>query len=278
MTQVLLPLSLSELWAGMAQHPQGRVFAGGTDLFVKLRGRADRPTALIGLERVAELREVRCDGATLRIGAAAPVGHLAQHEAVRRDFPALASALTSIGGPALRNMATLGGNVCTASPAGDTLPPLYVLGARMVVRSAAGERIVPVEEFILAPGRTALREGEVLAAVLLERPQGQNTQLFTKVGQRRAHAIAVASLAVCATVAPEGRRQVRCAWGSVGPTVVRSPEADKLLAENPLNEATVALAAQAAREAVAPIDDIRASAQYRRIVAGNLLYRLLEKR
>lgn len=275
MTHVLFPRSFAELWEAMAQHPQSRIFAGGTDLFVKLRGRVDRPIALIGLERVAELREIRSDGATLRIGAAAPVGRLARHEMIRRDFPALAEALTSIAGPALRNMATVGGNVCTASPAGDSLPPLYVLGARMVVRSVASERIVPIEEFILAPGRTALREGEVLIAVLIDRPQGKAMQLFTKVGQRRAHAIAIASLAVCATRDSEGRRQVRCAWGSVGPTVVRSLVVNKLLAENPLNEATVALAAQTARKAVAPIDDIRASAEYRRTVAGNLLYRLL---
>lgn len=277
MTQLLFPRSLAELWETWAQHPQGRIFAGGTDLFVKLRSQAGRPAALIGLERVAELREVRADGETLRIGAAAPVGHLTQHEIIRQDFPALRDALTSIGGPALRNMATLGGNVCTASPAGDTLPPLYVLGARMVVRSAAGERIVPIEKFILAPGRTALQEKEVLVAVLIEQPPQNALQLFTKVGQRRAHAIAIASLAVCATPGLEGRCAVRCAWGSVGPTVVCSPAVDRLLTENPLNEATVAQAAQAAREAVAPINDIRASAEYRRTVAGHLLYRLLEK-
>lgn len=278
MTQVPMPRSLAELWDAMAQQPQARVFGGGTDLFVKLRGQPGQPPARIGLERIAELREVAWDAATLRIGAAAPVGALARHDGIRRDFPALAAALLSIGGPALRNMATIGGNVCTASPAGDTLPPLYVLGARAVVRSAAGERIVPIREFVLGPGKTALQQGEILAAVLIDRPTCGTMQLFSKVGQRRAHAISVASLAVCAGAVADGRRPFRCAWGSVGPTVVCSRMVDRILSENPIDEATVGRAASAAREAVTPIDDIRGSAEYRRTVAGNLLYRLLETR
>lgn len=277
MTRVVLPRTLAELWEAFAEDPQGLVFAGGTDLFVRLRSAATLPATLIGLERLDELRGVEEAGDTLRLGAATPVADLAATPALRRDFPVLCRGLESMGGPALRNMATLGGNLCTASPAGDTLPPLTVLGATVVLLSSRGQRTLPIEEFLVAPGRSALRPGEVVGSVLLAKPGGETKQYFEKVGQRRANAIAVASLAFVARITAGGDwTEVRCAYGSVGPTVVRAREVESILTGPPPDPDRIARARQAARRAVCPIDDLRASAEYRRAVAGNLLYRLLD--
>jgi xanthine dehydrogenase FAD-binding subunit len=171
-------------------------------------------------------------------------------------------------------MGTLGGNLATASPAGDSLPALYALGAEVELASAAGWRRLPVGEFILGPGRTALRPGEVIAAVLAPAARGFDRQHYQKVGQRRALAISIASLA--ALVQTEGGvvRRARLAWGSLGPTVVVSPRAEQLMAGRPLTPEGLAPAAEEARRAVAPISDLRAGAEHRRALAGNLVLRL----
>lgn len=276
MMTVCLPASLDDLWAAIAARPQARLFAGGTDVLVHVHQGRVAATDLIGLERVAALQGVREDGAWMEIGAATPLARLIDDARIAHAFPALTAAMRTIGGPAIRNMATLGGNLCTASPAGDSLPALYVLDAELVLRSREGSRQLPIREFILGPGRTALRPGEILTALRVRRDHGYTLQHFEKVGQRQAHAIAIASLAVCATLAEDGTvRAARCAWGSVGPTMVESDAVQAALIGQPLSAASLADAAAAAREAVKPIDDIRASAAYRRQVAGNLLFRLI---
>ncbi len=275
MSAVLLPDSLEALWAEMDAHPQARLFAGGTDLLVHLHTGRAQAGDLIGLERIGELRGVREDGDAIFIGATTPVTRLIEDARIAGEFPVLTAALATIGGPALRNMATLGGNLCTASPAGDSLPALYVLEAELVLQSRHGQRKVSIREFILGPGRTALAAGEIVSAIRLRRNHGFNLQHFEKVGQRQAHAISIASLAVCATLSDDQTvSTIRCAWGSVGPTMVESETVHAALLGRVLNEATLAEAAEAARMAVAPIDDIRATAAYRRQVAGNLLFRL----
>lgn len=275
MTGVLLPRSLDELWNALHAHPDSCLFSGGTDLLVRRRGGSICPSALIGLERIPELRGVREEGDDIVIGAVTPVAHLVSDVRIATAFPVLSAALGTIGGPAIRNMATIGGNICTASPAGDSLPPLSVLDGELILKSPSGERCVPIRDFITGPGTTCLQRGEVLAAVRLKRGHGLNLQHFEKVGQRKAHAIAIASLAVCATRQDDGTvHNVRCAWGSVGPRIVESPAVHAILSGHRLTDTLLAEAAGVARREVCPIDDIRASADYRRTVAGNLLLRL----
>ena len=136
MTRVLLPATLPELWEALAASPGAPLLAGGTDLLVRLRARRQRPEALVGLERLAELRTIRRQGRSLRIGALATHAMIAGHPLVLRHAPVLARAVSEVGGPAIRNMGTLGGNLCTASPAGDSLPALAVLEARVELLSA----------------------------------------------------------------------------------------------------------------------------------------------
>jgi xanthine dehydrogenase FAD-binding subunit len=273
---VLLPRSLDELWEALEEHPQAALYAGGTDLLVRLRQGLVEAPALVCLERLSELAAIEDRGQEVLIGALATHQAVLDSELVRREFPVLTAALAELGSPPIRHMGTLGGNIVTASPAGDSLPPLYVLEAEVELRSFRGRRRLPLAEFITGPGCTRLERGEVLAGVWVPKAAGFNRHHFEKVGRRKALAISVASLAALLEVSDEGVVQrARLAWGSVGPTVIRSREVEELLEGRPLDEATLRRAAEAARRVVQPISDLRASADYRRRVAGNLLLRLV---
>ena len=275
---VLTPRDLPELFAMLGQ-PGAQALAGGTDLLVRLRalqakGQAG-PETLVRLDALEALRGVaqQADG-TLRLGAASTHAELLAHPLVRAHLPELAAALAELGSPPIRNMGTLGGNLCTASPAGDTLPPLMALGAEVELTSASGARRMPLADFITGPGRTRLEPGEVLAAVLAPPAQGFQVRRFEKVGRRSALAVAVVSLAALLKLERGRVVEARLAWGSVGPVVWRCPEAEAVLAGQRLTLSALGRAAEVVRQRVQPIDDVRASADYRRQVAGNLLLRL----
>jgi CO/xanthine dehydrogenase FAD-binding subunit len=173
-------------------------------------------------------------------------------------------------------MGTIGGNICTASPAGDALPPLYLLEAELELCSAKATRIMPIGSFIAGPGKTRLEAGEILTAVRVKNPVEYDLHHFEKIGQRKALACSIASLAALVRIFPTGEiGAVRLAWGSVGPTVVTSAAVESMLIGEKPSAALFARAAEAVRRAVSPIDDLRATASYRRTVAGNLLLRLL---
>ncbi len=270
-----MPDRLDDLWDILAEHPEGALFAGGTDLLVKIRnGRLD-PPCLIGLERLEPFKGVRVSGDEVFIGACTTHTTLLEHPVIGNEFPILARAISSLGSPPVRNMGTIGGNIATASPAGDTLPPLYALGAEVEVLRKEGSRRVGVAEFIRGPGETALLPGEIVSGVWLRKDQGFNLHHYEKVGQRKAQAIAVVSLAAVLKVNREWTVEAaRFAWGSVGPTVLTSVEADGAILGKPLCMEALETVAAIGRRFVSPIDDIRASAAYRRTVAGNLVLRL----
>jgi CO/xanthine dehydrogenase FAD-binding subunit len=277
MSRVLTPRSLAELWEAMADHPQAALYAGGTDLLPAIRRGAPAPETLICLERIEEIKGVERREGRLRLGAGTVHADLLEHALVREELPVLAQALSVLGSPPIRRMGTLGGNLVTASPAGDCLPPLYVLEARVETASAQGRRLTPIRDFILGPGRTALAPGEIVAAVEIERPPVGALHHFEKAGKRRALAIAVASLAALLELGEDGEiRRARLAWGSLGPTVVASRLAAEALEGRPLNLESLRAAADLARREVRPISDPRASREYRRALAGNLILRLAE--
>jgi CO/xanthine dehydrogenase FAD-binding subunit len=174
-------------------------------------------------------------------------------------------------------MGTLGGNVVSASPAGDTLPPLYVLGAEVELQTLSQKRRISITDFIQGPGQTVLSGGEILSGVYIRKQPEFTIHHFEKVGRRRALAIALVSLAAIMEIGSDGLiRKARLAWGSMGPTVVTYPAAEELLPGNPLCFEVLEKAASQIRAMVSPIDDVRASAEYRRQVAGNLLIRLMD--
>ncbi len=279
MRQVRLPKDIDELWRVLSENPKAVLYAGGTDLLPRLRNRVVEPSALVCLERVEELRGVEDHGDKVLIRACTTHAQLLGDPLFEKQCPLLHKALKVLGSPLIRNMGTIGGNIMTASPAGDTLPPLYLSDAELELWSRSGSRLVPIADFIKGPGQTALGPREILAGIWLRGDRGFNLHHYEKVGQRKALAISVVSLAASLRITETGIiERVRLAWGSVGPRVMMSEEVERLLTGRPLTGETLEKAVPFVHKAVRPMHDIRASAQYRRIVAGNLLFRLLDCR
>jgi CO/xanthine dehydrogenase FAD-binding subunit len=275
MRNVSLPRTLNDLWQILRDEPRSTLYAGGTDLLVKMRSGLIQPLHLVCLERIDELKAVEDREEEIFIGSCTTFTKLLQSPLIRKHFPVLINGLKILGSPPLRNMATIGGNIVTASPAGDTLPPLHVLRAELELKRRDSSRRVPIRDFFKGPGETILTPGEVLTAIWLKKCSDFDRHHYEKVGQRKALAIAVVSLAALLRVSDGGIvKEARLAWGSVAPTVVTSAEVEAILIGNRLSRQVLEKAAQLARTIVKPIDDLRASADYRRQVAGNLLLRL----
>lgn len=274
--QVLFPQTIKELQTLLAEIPQGRIMAGGTDLLVKLRQDEQSIPAVFCLERLSELQQTGWQQDEFCIGAAVTQQQLLDNAVIQTEYRGLYQALNELASPPIRHVATLAGNVCSASPAADSLPPLIVLGAKIDIVGPAGRRAIPVADFVSGPGKNCLQTGEFVSGIRLPRlPQGA-VSFYYKVGKRKALAIAVASLAAVYRTAAEGTLQnIRLAWGSVGPTVVTAQPVEEFLCGKTLSEEVLRQAGELVRQAVSPIDDVRASADYRRSLAGNLLLKLL---
>ncbi|ADW19293.1 molybdopterin dehydrogenase FAD-binding protein [Desulfobulbus propionicus DSM 2032] len=278
MSAVLIPTCLDQALDLLAEHPDALPLAGGTDLLVRLRAR-DPGSAppLLSLARIEQLQGVAEHSSFLAIGAATPFARILADPLVERHAPLVAQAARTIGGPAVRNMATIGGNIATASPAGDSLPPLCLHDARIELASPAGRRVLPLDAFLHGPGRTARQQGELITRILLPKAPPFSRERFVKVGRRRAHAISVTSFAGLARLDDEGViADIRMAWGSVGPTVVRLPGLEAELVGVRVDRAPLGHIHQTVHQGVSPLSDLRASAEYRRLVAANLAVRFVE--
>lgn len=276
MKTVLFPLNLEELWSIWQDNPGAQLMAGGTDLLVKLRNKKINIKTIICLEKIKELQQINTNGSQIFIGAMANHQQLLDNSVVKSRLGCLYQAAAVLGSPPVRHMGTIGGNICTASPAGDTLPPLYVLQADLELISPTGSRIVPIEEFIYGPGQTALAPMELLKQIIIDLPPPEVKTQYHKVGQRKALAISVCSLAGYVRLTGDGSiDEARLAWGSVGPTVMRFPEVEELLYGHRISLDLLRQCGQTAASKVRPISDIRASAEYRRQLTASLLMRLL---
>ena len=272
----LLPTSIAEATGALADRPDAVVLAGGTDLMVAVNAGLTSLSSVVALGDIAELRGVRRVGGVLVIGSMTTYAELLSGEAAALA-PALAEASRTVGSPQIRNAGTLGGNLGTASPAGDTLPVLVALDAEVDVVGPDGARTVALADFVTGPKRTSLGTAELIAAVRV--PVLDGPQQYRKVGVRNAMVIAVASLAL---VVDRTGRSVRVGLGSVGPVPLRAPEAEAFAA-GAVDWSTGALvepdAAVRFGELVAgaarPIDDHRSSASYRRHAIGVLARRAL---
>lgn len=276
---VIVPRSLPEALQALADAPDATLLAGGTDLMVEVNSGHRRVQEVIVVNRVAELCSWRHDPTvgSLFIGAGVTYAEISQSP-IAEWVPALAQAARTVGSPQIRHAATIGGNLGTCSPAGDGLPPLAALGAVVHLASAAGERSLSFGEYMVGPKRTARLPGEMILGVTV--PVLHGWQGYSKVGVRNAMVIATASAAL---VADETSSSVRLALGSVGPVILRCPEAEALagaqvdFAARSVSDAVVDSFAALAREASRPIDDHRSSAAYRRHAVGVLAARLLRR-
>ena len=278
---VLTPTTLDEALQMLTARPDALALAGGTDLLVELNEGHRRLTwgddDVVALSRVPELSTwtVEPSARLLTIGAGVTWATV-EREPLRSLVPALAEAARTVGSPQIRNAGTVGGNLATCSPAGDGLPVLAALDATVSLRSAAGERTLPIGEFMVGVKRTALLPGELIASVTVRLLDGW--QGYSKVGVRNAMVIAIAGVCVATDLASQS---VRVAMGSVAPTIVRGTAAEEYAA-TVVDWEGRGVTAEAARrfgelatEATSPIDDHRASAAYRRHAVGVLAERLL---
>jgi carbon-monoxide dehydrogenase medium subunit len=257
-----------------------RLLMGGTDLFVQMRDGLLAPQVVIDLKHLPGLAGIDFDPDTgLRIGAAASMNAMAAHPAVIAHYPLLVEAASTVASYQLRTRATLGGNLCNASPAADTAPAALILDARCVVWGPDGERTIPIREFFLGVRKTALQPGEFLTRVDLPVPPPGWAGRYIKLGRNANGDLAIVGVAVMGypdDTAASGYR-FRMALASVAPTPIRVPEGEAILADGPINEDTLARAARAAEDTARPIDDLRSSAHYRKAMVRNLARRALDE-
>lgn len=268
----LAPGTWEEALAAKAERPDALPIAGGTDVMVELNFARRRPPALLDLTRITELTEWGSDGSLLRIGAGVTYRRLIDELGAR--LPGLAMASRTVGSPQIRNRGTIGGNLGSASPAGDAHPPLLAAGAVVVLASVRGTRQVPVADFFTGPKRSVLAPDELIEAVLV--PPAAGPQQFAKVGTRNAMVIAVCAFALNLDLE---RRAAGTGIGSAAPTPIRSAGAESLLAsvrwDRPLPESTVEHFGELVAAAASPIDDVRGTAAYRRRALAVLARRTL---
>jgi carbon-monoxide dehydrogenase medium subunit len=252
---------------------------GGTDLFVRMRDGFVRPKVVVDVKHLPGIRDILYDEHRgLTIGAAATMNEVARHPEIQAHYPLLAEAANSVASYQLRNRATLGGNLCNGSPAADAAPATLVLEGRLVLHGPSGEREVPAEEFFLGPGETALQAGEFMTAIRFPIPLAGAVGRYLKLGRNKAGDLAIAGVAVFGF--PDGMASgysFRIALASVAPLPLRALEAEEVLAEKPPREDTFALAAEKAIQTASPIDDVRASAAYRRAMVRVLTLRGLRE-
>jgi len=270
--------------ADALEHLRGgeaTILAGGTDLMPQTHsGRVKLARVLVNVRRVPELDGIAREDGAIRIGALATITRIMNDPLVRGHLPILADACDHFASDQLRNAATIGGNVCNASPAGDTLVPLLALDAEAVLASKPDGQVVtrrvPLAAFFTGPGRTVRAPGELLTELRVPPPPAGAVGRFFKFGTRPALDISAISLALAASRDGRALRNVRIACGAVAPVPMRATATEALLEGAALDVATIARAAASLRDEVRPIDDVRASAWYRRELVHNMFRRILD--
>lgn len=250
-----------------------KVFLGGTDLFVLMRDKLVRPKHLVDVKGVSELRQITFDETWgLKLGAAVTFAELLDFEPVRERFRVLWSAVKVLGDPILRNRATLVGNICNASPAADSAPPLLVLDAEVEI-SGKEPRVVPIREFFKGVKQTVLRPGEFVSAVRVPTPPEGSKGKYYKWGRTRGEDLAVVGVAIQVN----GKRDVRIALSSVYKTPIRIAAVEEIFKRDAPAEERIKEAVKAVRENISPISDVRGSKEYRLHMAGVLAERGLRE-
>jgi xanthine dehydrogenase small subunit len=264
------PLSLPELFRILAEHPAAKLVAGGTDWVVEVNQRFARAEVQVDISRVAELQTLSWGQNYVEIGAGVTLSELERW--LEGRIPLLAQWFPLFASRLIRNRATLGGNLGTASPVGDGPPVLLALGAEVVLTSAAGERVLPLERFFTGYRQTALQPGEVIRAVRIPLPLAPQAR-FYKVSKRRLDDISTVAAAFALRLEGGRVQSIRIGLGGVAPTPVRAVQTEAFLEGKPWNERTVRAASELIRGEVRPIDDHRGSAAYRSAMLSSLLYK-----
>jgi len=274
-----VPGSIAEA-AQILGQGQATVVAGGTDLTPQTEaGTREFAATLVNIQRIEEMRGISVSGGRYRIGGLTTVTEILENEALIADVPVLVEAADHFASSQIRNAATLAGNLCNASPAGDMCIPLLVLDAEVELvgwaKGAVATRSVPLADFFTGPGKTVMQTGELLTAVEFAQAPGGFAAVFLKSGPRPALEISTVSMGVGGVVKDGTIHATRIAIGAVAPTPLRATETEAVLEGAVLDEASIERAAEVAGNEVSPIDDVRASAWYRKHLTGVYLKRAL---
>jgi len=268
------PTTLDQAISLLSQYNgQAMPLAGGTDLLIRMKRRQWKPRALVNLKRVPGLRDIRLNDDGLHLGPLVTLADLIHSPVIRDTYPVLSDTARHMAGVQIRNIATVGGNLCNASPAA---PPLIALSARVRLIGPQGERVVPLEYFFVGPGKSVLAPGEILAEILVPLPLPTLRATYHKLEQRQAMDIAIVGVAVSVKIrnsqlairnsqfAIRHCEDVRIVLGAVAPTPMRAKKAEEVLRGHELTEERIREAARVAAQEAKPIDDVRGSAWYRR--------------
>lgn len=277
---VLTPQTLDEALDALHQNETRiKIVAGGSDVIVQLRDGIIKTEKLLNILSLKELRFIRRTDDRVHIGALSTYSDIIHNEITQEHGWVLVEAAKQIGAVQLQNTATIGGNLGNASPAGDSLPPLYALDAIVVTRNKSGRREVPIEEFFVGYRKTALKEDELIERVYFDALGPNDRGAYVKLGLREANAISIVDVAVVL----RGRSvdnsfgKIRIALGAVAPTIKRARSCEQELVNKPLTTETVEKASALALDDAAPIDDIRGSAEYRKAMLVSLVFQALHK-
>jgi carbon-monoxide dehydrogenase medium subunit len=259
----------------LIENPNAIIVAGGTDLVVKFRnGMLPLVTDFIDITDLP-FNKIEKKDDHLIIGSGCTMSEVINNPEVKKHFPTLVKAASTVGALQIRNAATIGGNSGNASPAGDTIPALFSIEAKVIATDGQKQREIAIEEFFTGPGKTSLERGEMIEAFKI--PLRETQGAFIKLGERQAHAISKINMALTTWKSQEGT-EFRVAMGSVAPTVIRCPELEKHLKASglPLSEEGLAKAIELASESAKPIDDVRSTREYRKKMAGILIKKAVE--
>ena len=272
------PSSLESLINDYAQvRSEGAILAGGTDLLVRIRSGLVCRRVLFDVNNLDEMNSISDQGDSVSIGAAVRIVDVAESGLIKSVIPFLSLAASQLGSPQIRNRATLGGNIVTASPAADTVPPLIAMGATLMFRSREGHREISIEDFMKGPGQTDIHEGEVLIGTTVPKVINGCKSHFIKVGRRKAVAISVVNMAGWVKKDKTGIiEDLRVVLGAVAPTATRAIEAETYLRGKAPKQDLLKEAASIAAGESSPISDIRGTEEGRRLLVEAWTFRLLE--
>ena len=274
--ELVIPETLDEALAALAQGKREiHALAGGTNMVVDIRARRAAPARLVGLGNIEALRGIRIAGNRITLGARTTMSEILHHPGLAEQAPSLVAQARVFGGQMVRNAATVAGNICSGSPAADSVPPLLVLDAEVTLASADSTRVVPLNEFFLGYKADARAHGELMTEIAWDIPQAPTADLFYKLARRKGDAITMVGVAVALSAEDGVCTRARVALGAVAPVVKRAIAAETLLTGHTLTPALIEEAAGRAVDEVDPIDDIRASAGYRRHTVHALTRRLV---
>ncbi|MGC8660913.1 MAG: FAD binding domain-containing protein [Nitrososphaeria archaeon] len=268
------PQSLNEALGILKEKSsEVRIVSGGTDIMVLIKDDLVKEKELLNLSYLNELKYIREDEGTVKIGALTTYRELEKSDTMNLNAPILVDACKTIGATQIQNLGTLAGNLGNASPAGDSIPPLYVLNANVKLQSAESERVIPVSEFFLGPRKTKRDPNEIITEIAVEKEKPGTYYFFKKLGLREANAISLVSVACMADLSEDKKiTTIKLALGAVAPTVIRAVKSEKLATGRQLDLNLVDEIARSVSEEISPITDIRGSAEYRRRAAYGLVY------